>query len=131
MIYFDNNKQAHGYEIEKYIASVDSETWGIYAGTDAGIGWDIVDGEFTPLMSIENIQYEAEIPIRKSERYSLYRVADDQISECDNYILLDMDVEEYTQLKMDWLQYKMEVRNTKNQESYPFEVVYPDMPEDV
>lgn len=112
MIYFDNNKEAHSYELEKYIASVDSETWGIYASTDAGIGWDIVDGEFTPLMSIEDIQYEAELPIRESERHSLYIVADDQISKCDNYILLDMDVEEYTQLKIDWLQYKMEVRNT-------------------
>lgn len=131
MIYFDNDKQAYAYEIEKYIASVDRETWRIYANTGAGIGWDIVDGEFTPLTSIENILYEAEIPIRRSERRSLYIVADEEISKCDNYILLDMDVEEYTRLKMDWLQYKMAVRNTKNQESFPFEVVYPDMPEDV
>lgn len=130
-IYFDKKKEAYAYEIPDSIATIDSDTWMKYSGTEAGIGWDIVDGEFTPLMSIENILYEAEIPIRRSERRSLYIVADEQISECDNYILLDMDVEEYTQLKMDWLQYKMAVRNTKNQESYPFEVIYPDRPEDV
>ena len=130
MIYFDNNKQAHGYEIEKYIASVDSETWRIYAGTDAGIGWDIVDGVFTPLLSTEEIQFERHLPIRESERHELYTIADEQIAKCDNHTLLDIEAEHYTRLKIQWLQYKMDVRRTQEQEGFPFEVTYPTRPDE-
>lgn len=130
-IYFNKDKEAHAYEIPNPVATVDSDTWMKYSETEVGVGWDIIDGEFTPLLDVKAIDEERESVKRERERLSLYLEADNEIFKCDNYILLDMDVEEYTRLKMDWLQYKMEVRNTKNQESYPFEVVYPDMPEDV
>lgn len=130
-IYFNKNKEAHAYEIPEPLATVDYNTWLKYSETKIGVGWDIIDGEFTPLKDVKDIDEERESAERERERLRLYLEADNQISKCDNYILLDMDVEEYTQLKTEWLQYKMEVRNTKDQESYPFEVVYPDRPEDV
>ena len=91
MIYFDNNKEAHAYETEGYIASVDIETWRMYADTDAGIGWDIVDGVFTPLKQADEIQNESLRLERESERGMLYTYADEQIAKCDNYILLDIE----------------------------------------
>lgn len=129
-VYFNKNKEAHAYEIQDPIATVDYDTWMKYSETEVGVGWDIIDGEFTPLMSIENIQYEAELPIRESERSSLYGYADVQISKCDNYILLEEDIEYYSNLKTKWLQYKMSVRKTVEQEGFPFEVTYPDRPDE-
>lgn len=46
MIYFDNNKNAYGYEIDNYICSIPDNEWAIYAGTDK---WDIIDGVFTDI----------------------------------------------------------------------------------
>lgn len=46
MIYFDNDKQAYGYEIPNYICTVSDEVWAEYAGTDK---WDIIDGVFTDI----------------------------------------------------------------------------------
>ena len=46
-IYFDENKIAHGYEIENYIAIVDDSVWNNFASDTVGTTWDIVDGKFT------------------------------------------------------------------------------------
>lgn len=131
MIYFNRNKEAHAYEIPEPTATVDSDTWMIYSETKVGVGWDIIDGVFTPLKDIDTLDKERETITREQERRSIYIIADEHIAKCDNYIDLELQVERYTTLKRQLLEYKMAVRETQNHEDFPFEVVYPDMPEDV
>lgn len=50
MIYFDADKQAYGFEIENYIATVDDAIWQQYSGTDK---WDIIDGQFVDITDTE------------------------------------------------------------------------------
>ena len=129
-IYLDCKGNSYGNKTKDAIYVVSSELWNVYVDTGQGIGWDIIDGVFTPLISEEEALSINQVYIRESERHELYIYADEQISKCYNYILLDIETEKYTRLKLDWLQYKMDVRNTKNQEGYPLEVEYPEKPED-
>ena len=129
-VYFNKNKEAHAYEILEPLATVDYDTWMKYSEMEVGVGWDIVDGVFTPLLSTEEIQFERHLPIRESERHELYTIADEQIAKCDNHTLLDIEAEHYTRLKIQWLQYKMDVRRTQEQEGFPFEVTYPTRPDE-
>lgn len=46
MIYFDENKNAFGFEIENPICSIEDQLWVNYAATDK---WDIVNGVFTDI----------------------------------------------------------------------------------
>lgn len=57
MIYFDNKKQAYGYKIDNYIATVEDDIWVNYAGTDK---WDIVDGIFTDITDKEEYKEKKE-----------------------------------------------------------------------
>lgn len=58
MIYFNEDKEAFGFEIDNYIATIDDETWSNYAGTDK---WDIIDGVFTDITNTpEYIEKEKE-----------------------------------------------------------------------
>lgn len=46
MIYFDNAKQAYGYEIDNAICQIEDYVWKAYASTDK---WDIINGEFVDI----------------------------------------------------------------------------------
>lgn len=46
MIYFNEEKEAFGFEIPNYICSITDELWADYAGTDK---WDIINGVFTDI----------------------------------------------------------------------------------
>lgn len=127
-IYFNKDKEAHAYEIIDPIATVDSDTWMKYSETERGVGWDIIDGEFTALMDVKTIDEGRESAERERERLSLYLVADNQISKCDNYIDLEIQPDKYSALKRQLLEYKMAVRMTQDDVDYPFEVVYPTLP---
>lgn len=50
MIYFDNEKNAYGYEIENPLCVIEDTLWSEYAGTDK---WDIIDGVFTDITDTE------------------------------------------------------------------------------
>ena len=63
MIYFNNKKQAYGFEIANPIAVIDDETWSKYAGTDK---WDIIDGEFIDISDTE--EYKAKQAQKERER---------------------------------------------------------------
>lgn len=63
MIYFNNKKQAYGFEIANPIAVIDDETWSKYAGTDK---WDIIDGEFIDISDTE--EYKAKQSKQERER---------------------------------------------------------------
>ena len=63
MIYFDNNKNAYGYEIENPICVIEDFLWVEYAGTDK---WDIIDGIFTDITDTE--EYQAEQVQKERER---------------------------------------------------------------
>lgn len=58
MIYFNENKEAFGFAIDNYIATIDDETWSQYAEKDK---WDIIDGVFTDITNTpEYIEKEKE-----------------------------------------------------------------------
>lgn len=57
-IYFDENKNAYGFEIPNAIATVDDVTWQKYAGTDK---WDIVDGVFVDITDTEEYKEKQEL----------------------------------------------------------------------
>jgi hypothetical protein len=57
MIYFDKDKQAYGFEIQHYIATVEDAIWAEYAGTDK---WDIIDGVFTDITDTEEYKKKKE-----------------------------------------------------------------------
>ena len=63
MIYFDANKQAYGFEIENYIATVDDAIWQQYSGTDK---WDIIDGQFVDITDTE--EYKERKKQKEKER---------------------------------------------------------------
>jgi len=129
-IYFDRNKEAYAYEIPDPTATVDSDTWMKYSETKIGIGWDIIDGEFTPLKDVKTLDEERKSAERERERLSLYLEADNHIAKCDNYIELEIQTDKYSALKRQLLEYKMAVRETQNYEDFPFNIEYPPMPTD-
>jgi hypothetical protein len=63
MIYFDENKNAYGYEIENPITVIEDDVWVVYAGTDK---WDIIDGIFTDITDTE--EYKAKQAQAEKER---------------------------------------------------------------
>lgn len=65
MIYFDENKNAYGYEIENPITVIEDDVWVVYAGTDK---WDIIDGIFTDITDTE--EYKAKQAQAEKERIS-------------------------------------------------------------
>lgn len=65
MIYFDKDKQAYGFEIQHYIATVEDAIWAEYAGTDK---WDIIDGVFTDITNTE--EYKKKKEAEEKERIS-------------------------------------------------------------
>lgn len=50
MIYFDDDKNAYGYEIPNPICTISDELWAEYADTDK---WDIINGVFTDISDTE------------------------------------------------------------------------------
>lgn len=110
------------------ICEVEADLWNTYGNLEKGEGWDIINGEFTPLIDEDALIRSELYQLLIHERRGLYSYADEQIAKCDNYILLNLEVDRYTQLKIQWLQYKMDVRKTQEQESFPFDVEYPDKP---
>lgn len=68
MIYFDNSKQAYGYEIEAPLCAIDESLWSEYAGTDK---WDIINGVFTDITDTE--EYKKKKETEEKERISHLR----------------------------------------------------------
>ena len=62
-IYFDENKNAYGFEISNPIATIDDLTWQQYATTDK---WDIVDGVFVDITDTE--EYKEKQALIEKER---------------------------------------------------------------
>lgn len=72
MIYFDNEKQAYGFEIHEPLATVDETIWIAHSGFEAGTTWDIVEGKFKELTDpIEKEKREKRITEVKAELESL------------------------------------------------------------
>lgn len=57
MIYFDENKEAFGFEIPNFIATIDEKTWEKFANTDE---WDIIGGVFTDISDTPEYQAKKE-----------------------------------------------------------------------
>lgn len=127
-IYFNKFKDAFAYEIPDYIATIDDETWDKYCASKLGLDYDIIEGVFTPLRDEISIERDSEALIKENERLWKYTEADNQISKCNNYIELNIETDKYIAIKHQWLLYKMAVRETQNQENYPFEITYPSEP---
>lgn len=72
MIYFDNKKQAYGFEISEPLLTVDETVWISHSGFEAGTTWDIVEGKFVELVDpIEKAEREKRITEIKLELESL------------------------------------------------------------
>lgn len=56
MIYFTQSKGACSFEIEDYLATIDRETWRVYAEYPHGKHWDIIEGNFIKLTSVQDMQ---------------------------------------------------------------------------
>ena len=89
MIYFDTDKQAYGFEIQHYIATVEDTIWAQYAGTDK---WDIIDGVFTDITDTE--EYKKKKEEEEKERISHLKCTKRVLA----LMLQQMDIS-YTQLK--------------------------------
>jgi hypothetical protein len=68
IIYFDAHKDAHALPVKGCIAMTDSDTWSHYAHTECGEEWDIIDGEFVPLKTVEEMKLEGEKRCKRNER---------------------------------------------------------------
>jgi hypothetical protein len=75
-IYFDRNKKAYGFPVADCVATMDSATWASYAEKPCGVHWDIINGEFTPLQTLEQMQIEEQKAAKRLERNAALELAD-------------------------------------------------------
>lgn len=75
-IYFDENKQAHAYEIQNTIAFIENEIWQNYANTDK---WDIINGAFTDISETQEYNNK----IAQEQKDTLKVELQKQIEELD------------------------------------------------
>ena len=90
-IYFDNDKNAYGYEIAEYICTITDEQWREYAGTDK---WDIIEGIFTDITDTPEYKEKK----RKEERErinNLKMTALDFLNVLKSFGFTDAQVEAY------------------------------------
>ena len=73
MIYFDNKKQAYGYEIENYICKIEDSLWAEYAGTDK---WDIIEGVFTDITDTPEYQEKEAIDRENDFKTKFFNIED-------------------------------------------------------
>lgn len=66
-IYFNSDKIACAFEIEDAIATVDDDVWVEYAGTRLGRDYDIINGQFVKLRTVEEINSEMQRQSRIAE----------------------------------------------------------------
>ena len=92
MIYFTSNKRAFGSSIEGYIATIDDEIWRHYADEIAGTDWDIVDGQFVQITSVDDMIYRASSIERDGIRYG---VAYDPVDSDRTYTETEEKIPEY------------------------------------
>lgn len=110
-IYFNSDKQACAFEPEDVIATVDDAIWSKYAGTKLGMDYDIIDGEFVQLRTIEEIDagrqklsriYELKQLLTESD-YKAIKFAEGQLTE-----------EEYTPIKQQRQAWRDEINQLEN-----------------
>lgn len=66
MIYFDNNKQAYGQEIEDLLCAVEDEVWNEFATLTLGVEYDITSDGIIDLRQTD--EYKAEQAQKERER---------------------------------------------------------------
>jgi len=133
IVYFDSEKRAYGQQYEgiDIIADIDIHTWSHYSDDPVGTTWDIIDGMFVELKPKEEIKYERESTERSYERGRFYDEADKMIAKHSDFVALGRDpTGSHAQMIVAWRTYKMDVRETPEQTDYPYDVVYPEMPEE-
>lgn len=60
MIYFNEALQAHAFEIEDPVATVDDSVWEVYCTEPRGVAWDIKEGEFVTMQTVDFLKARAE-----------------------------------------------------------------------
>ena len=91
--------------------------------------WDIVNGNFVQLKDPNVIKRERKIKERTDERKGLLSNADLLLVKATDYIGTEYDAAgKYTNLANAIKQYKIDVRSTVHQISYPDSVTYPQAP---
>ena len=130
-IYFDDNKMVYGmlFEGVSVVASVDDDTWSIYSRDAAGTTWDIINGNFVQLRSMNDMKTDRMAEERSDERRKLLDAADIMLSKARDYIGTTYDASgTYANIANAIRQYKIDVRSTIHQINYPLSVVYPQAP---
>jgi hypothetical protein len=131
MVYFDSEKRAFGKEYEEIeiIASIDADTWFIYSNDPVGTTWDIINGSFVKFKPAEDIMREKRDAERSFERAKFYDEADKMIAKHNDFVALNQDPDgsHAAELRA-WRAFKINVRGTQEQLSYPDDVIYPKMP---
>jgi hypothetical protein len=75
-IYFDSGKKAYAFPIPDPLAMTDLATWLTYADYPCGEAWDIIDGQFVPLKSPEELQTDKDRAQKLSEREMAFETVD-------------------------------------------------------
>lgn len=73
-IYFDDKKQAYGYEIENYIATTTDELWSEVCSNDSA--WAIENGQFIDLRNTEEYKNILAGKREKEFKAQFFKVAD-------------------------------------------------------
>ena len=81
MIYFDSNKEAYAYEILNPLATVDDDIWMHYCEWPLGEAYDIKDGKFVQLWSVEFCEYKKYARERISELKMLLTQTDYKVQK--------------------------------------------------
>jgi len=129
-LYFDSNKRVYDFRQAGCVAEIDESVWSIYGRTEPGVGWDIVDGAFVPLITPEEIDRPIMDEQREIERKAVYEETEARLSQLEEqHVNEDISDQEYTERRKAIMAYRKNVRSTAKQSDYPFKVTYPDPPE--
>ena len=127
-IYFDRNKNACDFRPPDCIAEIDESAWSTYSTTEPGVGWDIIDGSFVPLMTPSETKRPILERQRKLEREIIYRQTEIELAIMEEeHVNEDISDQEYTARRKEIMAYRKSVRSTAEQSDYPFKVVYPNL----
>ena len=111
MIYFDENRDAYATEIDNPIASVDAQIWAEYCNWQLGVAYDIINGEFVQLWSIEFCQKKARAKSRIGELKIMLANSD---YKTQKYIEGQLTEEEWAIAKTERQAWRDEIRELEN-----------------
>lgn len=112
MIYFDGNYQACAFEVENPVATVEEDVWSKYCEYERGTAWDIKNGQFVQLVSVEDLGARKEAERRIAE---LKRELDKTDYQAIKYSEGELTAEEYAKTKENRKAWRAEINSLQEQ----------------